>query len=464
MEKRTAATIAKLSRRLLVICSFFFLIQPLSAFGFDSSVVNSLSIIPSNNQDFYCGNSIEFEVFIPNAELSQVDVTKPSDTNNYTVQKVLTSESKTQISGTQLQLWIEFNNPGSYTLNPLTVKIHGKKYKINFENIEVSLNPQKQRPLYMVEFQNGKVFTSQDKASAEPVLTVHAGEKIYFKTKLQYILQFVSEKYDLPKDSLFSRTQVYEEPDENYHEKDTIGKIFPISEFVWTPLTEGLFALPSIRANVISATGTKSEIKLPSIYIEVISAASVITKNEDSAFDDAFAPAPITNEAPKPNIQIIEISQQDCEKLAELRSNEKHSLFGKARKERILLEKELGLPSTQNEFKLTFLFISLALCIIFAIILLIWIIKKRMIYSILTGTILVFLIFSLVYSVVKVHKKYAISKGCTIQSIPEVKVESKSELPAGSRITITEKSSGWIYVELGETCGWCHEDEVILIK
>lgn len=464
MEKLSTASITKFSRRLLTLCFFFFLFQPLSAEKFNSSIIDSLSIIPADKQDFFCGNLIEFEVFIPDAEVSQVEVTKPSDTSNYTIKNIRTSESKTQIQGTQVQLWIEFQNPGSFTLSPLNLKIQNKKYKIIFENVVISLDPHKQRPLYMVEFEDGTIITSQDKSPSNPVLTVHAGEKIIFTTKLQYILQLMSEKYDLPKDSLFSRTQIYEEPDEKYHEKETIGEIFPISKFSWTPLTTGRFQLPSIRANVISATGTKSEIKLPAIFVEVIEANSSEAKQENTAFDDAFLPSPISQETEKTQIQAIEITQSDCEKLAELRSAERHSFFGKARKQRIQFEKQLGLPSTQNEFKLPFLFIYLGLCVIFVILLFVLILKKRMIYSILTGIIVISLSISLVYSFVKVNKKYAISKGCTIQSIPEVKVESKSELPAGSRITITEKSSGWIYIELGETCGWCHEDEVILIK
>ena len=70
----------------------------------------------------------------------------------------------------------------------------------------------------------------------------------------------------------------------------------------------------------------------------------------------------------------------------------------------------------------------------------------------------------MIYTIVQSSARHGISRGCKIYSIPEEKAEAKSEIPAGNRITITEESGNWIYVELGENGGWCVKDEVIEIK
>lgn len=461
MEKQRTATISEFCRRLLILFSIFFISTNLWAAPSEDTLP-SLYVIPVSGQNLYADTDIQFELFIPNIDSAKVKYETPSDTDSITYKKIRCINSESNIYGTSIQLWINFSEEGSFTLPPLKINVQNKKYEIPFENVEISLDPQKQRPVMLIEFSDGTVVSSQDDSIQNPVLSVPAGEKIIFKTQMEYVLQLISEKYDLPLDSIFTRTKVFEPADGPYHEKDTIGTIFPVSQYEWTPLAQGTVTFPEIKLNVISYTGIKTEIRLPQFYIQVLPPVSETAQQSDDIFEQAFSEPEKT--AVSEPVKSTVISQEDCEKLAELRSKERHSLFGSARKNRVDFEKTLGLPATQKEFQVPVFYILLFFAIVFAVLLVIAILHKKISYSILSGAMFLFFTVGVIYAHNKISNQFAISKGCTIQSIPEVKVESKSELPAGSLIQIKEKSSGWIYIELGETCGWCHEDEVVVIK
>lgn len=462
MEKQRTNSINKFCRRLLtgilslVLCNSFY------AEELTPEHINNLIIIPSTTSELYSDAEIHFEVFVPSTRSYQIDFVKPQNTDNYTYKSVEKVESMTSMEGTNIEMVVVFDNPGDYTLPALNTRIAGKSYKIPFEAINVKVNPAKQKPIILIKLKDGTTFSSSENYNQKPKLTVKAGEKIYFTTQMQYVLQLMNERADLPKDSLFYKTKSIESESKQYHEKDTLGTIFNVSEYCWTPLIPGKVSFPEISMNVTTYTGSKTEVKMSSFYVEVLEADDTEKKSEENPFETAFAIETINTETSE--IQRNSITEDQCQKLADLRSKEKHSLFGSAKKDRKNYESTLGLPSSESEFSQPLFYIYLVLTVIMAVVLIILIIKKRRILIIIFSIALVAFGILLIISISRITDSYAISKGCTIQSIPEMKVDSKSELPAGTRVSITAKSSEWIYVELGETCGWCHEDEVIFIK
>lgn len=471
MEKQPATSKSEFSRRLLnklsLIKPFFILFFIFSQFytfadTLTPELIKNLVIIPSSNTELITDVEIKFEVFIPDVDPSRIDFAQPSDTDKYTFKTVRKIASTSSLYGTSIEAWIVFYNDGTFELPPLTTKINGKNYKIPFEEINIGVNPSKQKPVLIITLANGTTITSKDEYSSKPILTVKAGDEIVFTTQMQYALQLVQEKSELPKNSIFKKTKTFEEDNKKYHEKDTIGAIYPVAEYSWIPLVPGKVTFPSIRLSVMTFTGTKTEIKLPQVYVQVLESEEKIKTSNEDYFDLAF-------ELPEQSLETIQtvnniLTEEQCRKLAELRTAERNSLFGPEKKERIEYEKALGLPSSTGEFKLPVFYIYIFFTVVFLVISILFIIRKKIILTILSGSLFVTMAIFTFYGINQVTAKYAISKGCTIQSIPEMKVESKSELPAGTRINITAQSSGWIYVELGETCGWCHEDEVIVIK
>ena len=69
-----------------------------------------------------------------------------------------------------------------------------------------------------------------------------------------------------------------------------------------------------------------------------------------------------------------------------------------------------------------------------------------------------------IYSIVKTTEEYGISTGCIITAVPEETSDAYSEIAAGNKVLITEKTENWYYIELGDSCGWCPKKDIILIK
>ena len=77
---------------------------------------------------------------------------------------------------------------------------------------------------------------------------------------------------------------------------------------------------------------------------------------------------------------------------------------------------------------------------------------------------MLFGIVSIFYSVGQRIQVFGICKGCTISSVPEASAEAVSEISAGNLVEIHEKAGKWYYIELGQTGGWCLQDDIILVK
>ena len=130
MEKQSATTISKFPRRLLILFTAIFSLYNLSAEKITPEIISTLSIIPSDKQEIFTGQDINFEVFIPYVESDKISITQPQDTKDITFKNIRCLDSTIGISGSRITLRLEFKNPGSYTPSPLSLKIQGKKYSI----------------------------------------------------------------------------------------------------------------------------------------------------------------------------------------------------------------------------------------------------------------------------------------------------------------------------------------------
>ena len=140
-----------------------------------------------------------------------------------------------------------------------------------------------------------------------------------------------------------------------------------------------------------------------------------------------------------------------------------HKYFS-SKKQRIALEEELKLPSNQNEFNIAVFYFFLAATIIFILLFIFFLKKKKNTWTLITVVLITLSLTFLIYSSIKVSKKYAISKGATIYSIPETNASSISEIAPGNRIELLETVGDWYFVELGTISGWCNKYDVIKIQ
>ena len=91
-------------------------------------------------------------------------------------------------------------------------------------------------------------------------------------------------------------------------------------------------------------------------------------------------------------------------------------------------------------------------------------IKKHKIRLLVFITVLVFAVATFAYTHIKRCEKFGICKGCTIYSIPENTAAASSEIGRGNTVRILETTGSWLYIELGETGGWCKAENILIIK
>lgn len=425
---------------------------------------NELILIkPENNQQFFTNTNIKFSVIVPNVKPSQLEVSIPEEQGNVIFKTMRRTEEFSENAGTKIELWFIFEKSGEYELKPLSVRINGKTKNILFEKFTIGVNPQNLIPQAFIVFKDGKIIDLSDfSLDGKNVNLVRAGEKIRFTLCLKYAVQLVQYDWDIPKNSIFDELKRYDITELKYRSKVYSEELIPVADFDWIPLVSGNVAFPVFKLNATGYNGNKYEIIQPKLFVEVTSGIEKadINQQKDKYFKDAFDFSNENNE----NETAKEISEDICYQIVSLRTKERHSLSLKNKNERVRFEKELELPYEQSEFSVFFLGLSIVLVLLFCVLLIFFIGKKRPIAYILIGVIELCSVVFLIFSIAKSSERYGISKGCKIYSVPEMNAESKSEIPAGNRILITEDVGDWFYVELGENGGWCSKEEVIEIR
>ncbi len=463
MEKQRIKPGTRSYRRLLnfLILSILFSTSIFSQV-LTNAEINQLMISPAEDQQLFTKTDLKFEVSIPKVQPSQIQVMSsnlPSDVYFKTVRKIQDYESE----GTKIEIWYTFDKPGTYHLPRLPVMIQNRRRNIPFQEITVSDDPSKQIPKLLVIFDNGVKITSNDEVSQKALFSSMVGQKLYFTVYLQYTNQLVQFNWDIPKDSIFTQTEKFEITEVKYREKKYSHDLIPVASFEWTGLRTGNQEMPKIKVVATGYNGYRNELLLPKVTINFTEAKKNINDNDDGIFSSAFS----NSSAEVQRENLTNITDDLCYELAELYSKERNSLFGytKAREGRIALETKLGLPAkTSDNYSIMWLLLSILFTLVFLIIFIIAITKHHLIRILIFGTIMLFGIVSIFYSVGQRIQVFGICKGCTISSVPETSAEAVSEISAGNLVEIHEKAGKWYYIELGQTGGWCLQDDIILVK
>lgn len=463
MEKQRNKSISKSCRRLLIfIFTAIILNSSLYAQNLTAGEINQLRISPGEDQIMFTKTDIRFEVLIPRVKSSQVQVLSsqlPSDIILKTVRKLEDYEN----DGTKIELWYSFEKKGHYQLPALPVMIQNRRRNLRFIPITVDDDPAKQSPRVVVKFSNGVSFASNDEGHGRVLYDAKVGQKQQFTVYVQYISHVVQFSWDIPKDSIFTQTEEFDITEVKYREKNYTHDLIPVASFEWTGLKTGPLDMVKLKTVVTDYNGYRSEIFLPACKINFTENSKATTTVEDKIFDSAFFQGNNFDDTSNQT----SITEEDCQKLAELYSLEQNSLLNYSQKhrERIDFENSLGLPTTSygNNY-MAYIHVVAIICLVLLVLLILFIKKKNkfaiLIFSVLFSLSLV----PLVNLLVKKTDTYAICKGTTIRSVPEEKAEAISEIGAGNKVHITEKAGKWIYIDFGETGGWCLKDTVIIIK
>ena len=463
MEKQSIKRTTRFISRLLISFSLFSFVATASAGEIlTRDEIKRLHFSPVPNQQLFTNTDIQFEINIPKVRPVEVQVLRTPETETEGFKSMKKFENFAE-GGTKIQIWYSFEKTGTHILPPLKVMIQNRQSYLSFEPVTVTDDPAKKMPRIVLKFSNGQKITSEDPLSNKPIFAAKVGQKLRFTVYLQYIAQLVQFNYSIPKDSIYSQTRTYEITEVKYREKSISDELIPVADFEWTGLASGNQPIPKFKLSVISYGGYRTELILPEFKINFLPKnPTPPQKQKADLFADAFDEPFIESTLPEK----IEITLDDCNKLAELHSQERNSVFKyfQNKKERIEMEEKLGLPSAKNTVCLGLLYFSIILIVLFLILLIISIKKKSLVKVFLFATLLFSSSILVIFTVQRLSQRTGISKGCKIYSIPEATAEASSEINRGNLVRITEATDIWYHIQLGESSGWCTRDDIVIIK
>lgn len=452
MEKPASGT-TKQFKRLLILFTFLF-----------SSTINIFAVnvkesmrgaeIKSTQEFCFTQKSTQFSFTIKDIEPKYIEfyIDKVPDG------VIFLSSSKTaEGNGTVINLFFQFENTGTYKINPLVCYIKGYTFYVPFRTVEVYENPDTIHPELSVSFVN----PAYNKENA--VIKAAAGSHVVYTVSIRYAVQIVDFTYDLPKNSIFTELKRFPITEGIPRKSEFTTEQEKIAMFDWQPLSEGDWTLPQIKVTATSYNGGRFVLQLPERTVRVTqpSADSLIHDSNETVFANAF-----TESSPGGNEFIkTEITEETVAKIAELRREErKHFPFSKVRKERISLESEYGLNETAKEPCIPFIVCVIVLMFAILTAALILFKKQKYLYA-LAGMCATFVLVVLtVIFIVKLNVKTALFTGEQLSPVPEETGSVSVVLEKGSHVTVTKKAGKWLYVKINETYGWTTEDNVIYIN
>lgn len=429
------------------------------------NIIKELTVNPVNQTNF-SGTDCAFELKVPYIKSDLVQAQIPDLPNGVTFVSLRRSEYSDdgKESGTKIELWLNFADAGTYRLRSLHVYINSRLYYLPFNPIVISENPRNILPQLVVSFENGTELINQrrGKQLAVAPFSVVAGKPAKFTVSLKYAVQIISYSWTVPKNALVREIEQYDITKGTLRSSEFSEEKIPVSTFEWEPLYGGNLSLPDLKIIATSYNGTRVELKLPETLIPVIE-NKVVEKNYNDAssyFGYAFTKRASTTKSSVKN----PVSAEDCEAIAELRSIERHSVpFTGNYRKRKAFENEKGIQDGAVEPSYFWLWCSLSLMLIFAVLDLISGFTKKL-FGILasSGLFLVFFV-GVIISVVQVSRTYAVFKGGSISPVPESTVMAVASIESGKRVLIEQKAGNWIFVRYGTSGGWVTEDNVIFI-
>ncbi|MBO4533536.1 MAG: hypothetical protein J5726_07565 [Treponema sp.] len=453
MEKQRSKSGTKSFGRLLkvLLCGIVWLAAGGSgAFAqtLTTAMIQAIRLTPAENQDLYVNSDIKFEAQIPYTLPGQIDVSMPDEMPFASFKTLRKVEAE---GGTRIEIWYSFSREGTYTLPTLTIKIKNSRRRIQFNPVTVVLNPKDIRPSCVIVTDRGQ----------NVPLTVYAGQKIFFRVCLRHAIQLLQFSWDIPKDSLFEQTRTYEFTQIKQREKVVSNELIPVSDFEWTPLVSGEMTFPQFKITAISYSGDREEVTVPPIRVTVLKARDTKADQNSTLFLDAFDASYVEPDY----VGIEDLTAEDALYITQLRTKEKHSflLLYKNRKQRVQAEKERGLPYSQTEFALMWIYLAAALVCAVVVLFIFFIRRKKSAAAVGLGIVLICSLILFIYAFVLGTKKYGITTGSQVYSIPEYNAGVKSELPCGNRVQIISQSGNWYFIRFGETEGWCLKEEILSI-
>lgn len=467
MEKLRCSGQKQFCNRLLIFC-ILFLTSSFNLFSITPREIQNIIIKPEENV-FFTNQELKYVLEIPDVKPEFVQTELQSMKEGVSIVSTRRMEyfSGDSLTGTRIEFWFLFKNPGIGEIPPLSVRINGRLYYLPFEKVQIYENPKTIAPLLSVTLNNELELSSNDLINKKNIkkYTVKVSEPIEIAIYIQYATQIKQFGFDIPKDSLFEEIKRYEIISSKLKLNDFSREKIPVAKFKWTPLKEGEFKLPLIGLIATAYSGRSLELGMPDCNIIVKELDQVIIQEDEPKDENIFAYALSTpiedNIEKKVNVATL----QDFKRIASLRSKERKSLISfSIRNERIEAERSIGINTKRNEANLPLWYIILFVFEFFLLLAILFLIFKKKNPSLICFCFAFCLCFMTIFFGIYVLEKHGVVIGGTISPIPENSALSSTAVTAGTCVLIKEETPDWYYIEYNENGGWIKKENVILVQ
>lgn len=436
---------------------------PVSAQKLTYNIIKELSVIAVNQNNF-SGTDCAFELKIPYIKSENVQAQIPDLPNGVNFVSLRRSEYSDSENGTKIELWLNFSDSGLYRLHSLKVYLNNKLYYLPFEPIVISENPRNILPQLVVTFDDGyEMIQSRRGAKKNKVpFSVRAGKAVEFTVSLQYGVQIVAFNWSVPKNAIFREIERYEITKGTIRSSDFSEEKIPVAKFEWQPLVSGSQSLPEVHIVATSYNGVRVDLYLPSTPVTVLDGEPAADKSDN--YSEMFGYAFSKKQMPVKKVERKVISEENCRKIAELRTAERRAVpFTAEYSARKDFEESLEI--TESAFEPTYF--TLKLCIgilLFFILMLCVVIFLKKLHGIIVFSVFVtiFIVCSII-SYVQISATYAIFKGGDLSPVPEKTAGAVAFMEGGKRVRIEQHAGGWVFVQFGNSGGWVTDENVIFI-
>lgn len=467
MEKQRKNRKIKFNNGLLKI---YILAGLLFIFGHDTfaqrltfSMIRELRVVAVNQNNF-SDNDCAFELKIPYIKAENVQAQIPDLPNGVNFVSLRRSEYSDSETGTKIELWLNFSEAGVHRLKFLKVYLNNSWYGIPFEPITILENPRNILPQLVVSFDDGTEFVQTRKGpqKTKKRFSTKAGVPVIFTVYLQYGVQIVSFNYSVPKNAIFRELERYDITRGTLRSSEFTEEKIPVAQFEWEPLYRGDQYLPDLHIVATSYNGVRVDLKLPEIPINVLE--NVFESETENDGEELFGYAFSKKVTPSKKTEKAPISIENCEKIAQLRTAERHSIpFTAEYRERKEFERSLDI--TESSFEPTYFLVKLSLIIFafFLLLLLAMIFLKKLHGIIVFSVFTIFFLVELIITSVVITTPYAIFKGGEVRPVPELISSESASIESGKRVRVEQRTGGWVFVHFGNSGGWVTEDRIVFI-
>jgi hypothetical protein len=436
---------------------------------FSSGHIRDLHVKPQNATVFTkqnCG----YVLTLPGIEPEDVQTSLPELPASVSFQSSKRTEyiGVDGTHGTRLELWFVFSDPGTHTLPPLGVTVRRRSYNLVFDPVVVYENPATAIPGISVKFQTG-IYSEDGSVIAtarnKPVLHALLGEPVIFTVYLQYAVQVPKFDWDLQKDALFTELDRYEITKGHPRGSGFSAEEIPVAKFRWEPLSTGNWSLPVVRITATAYNGSRTDLVLPD-YVIAVSESDTSLQNSGSPMEDEKPLFAYAFSAPAENVSSAEKSASpDSEKIAELRSAERHSFpCSTAERQRQELEIRSGLEPGAAEPSIPLFHLCRLLAVLACAAAVVLLLARRIVPGVLVLCFTAAALFFSILFAVQLSPRYGIFSGGRISPIPEKNSAATVNISGGVRVRILETAGGWIYIEYNDSGGWVTQNCVFLIE